>query len=106
MARLHRQLNGHEFEQTLSLACHSSRACKESDVTWQLNNNIGFKATILVQDQSYWPYCHLPGCLHFPLLIIDDRKSMSLIMCLFKVVSEVSVFMKLFLGKDVPPSNM
>ena len=42
---LHR-LNGHEFEQTLgdgegqgSLVCCSSWGCKESDITWQLNNN-------------------------------------------------------------------
>ena len=42
---LHRH-NGHEFEQTLgdgegqgSLVCCSSWGCKESDITWQLNNN-------------------------------------------------------------------
>ena len=40
MVGWHHQLNGHEFEQTLgdgegSLACHSPRGCKESDMTEQ-----------------------------------------------------------------------
>ena len=42
----HHQFNGHEFEQALedtegqgSLACYSPWACKESDMTEQLNNN-------------------------------------------------------------------
>ena len=48
MVGWHHQLNGHEFEQTLgdsegwgrgSLACCSSRGCRELDMTWQLNNN-------------------------------------------------------------------
>ena len=46
MVGWHHRLNGHEFEQTpgdsegqRSLACSSSWGCKESDVTWQLNNN-------------------------------------------------------------------
>ena len=46
MVGQHHQLNGHEFEQTLgdsegqgSLACCSPWGCKESDMTWQLNNN-------------------------------------------------------------------
>ena len=46
MVGQHHQLNGHEFEQTLgdsegqgSLACCSPWGCRESDMTWQLNNN-------------------------------------------------------------------
>ena len=52
MAESHHWLNGHEFEQTLgdgegqgdsegprSLACCNSQGCKESDTTYQLNNN-------------------------------------------------------------------
>ena len=42
----HHRLNGHEFEQTLgdsegqgNLACCSPWGCKESDTTYQLNNN-------------------------------------------------------------------
>ena len=42
----HHWFNGHEFEQTLqdsegqaSLACCSPQGHKESDMTWQLNNN-------------------------------------------------------------------
>ena len=41
----HHQFNGHEFGQTSgdgegqgSLACRSPWGCKESDMTWQLNN--------------------------------------------------------------------
>ena len=44
MAGWHHQLDEHEFEQTLgvedgqgSLACFSTRGCKESDTTEQLN---------------------------------------------------------------------
>ena len=40
------QLNGYEFKQTPgdsegqgSLACHSPWGCKESNMTYQLNNN-------------------------------------------------------------------
>ena len=40
------RLNGHEFEQTPgysegqgSLVCYSPWGCKESDTSWQLNNN-------------------------------------------------------------------
>ena len=46
MVRKHHQLNRHEFEQTLgdgegqrSLVCCSPWGRKESDMTWQLNNN-------------------------------------------------------------------
>jgi len=46
MAGWHHQLNGHEFEHTPgdgerqgSLACYRSRGHKDSDRTWQLNNN-------------------------------------------------------------------
>ena len=46
MVGWHHQLNGHEFKQTLgdsegqgSLACHSPWGCKESNMTYQLNNN-------------------------------------------------------------------
>ena len=46
LARCHRWLNGHEFEQTLAesegqgnLACCSSWSCEESDMAEQLNNN-------------------------------------------------------------------
>ena len=46
MVGLHHQLNGHEFEQAPgdgqgqgSLACCSSRGCKASYMTGQLNNN-------------------------------------------------------------------
>ena len=46
MISQHHQLNGHEFEQTLgdserqgSLVCCGPRGCKESDMTYQLNNN-------------------------------------------------------------------
>ena len=46
MVEWHHRLNGHEFEKTLghtegwgSLECCSSRGCKESDTTEQLNNN-------------------------------------------------------------------
>ena len=46
IVRLHHLLNGHEFEQTLgdsegqrSLECCSPWGCRESDMTWQLNNN-------------------------------------------------------------------
>ena len=42
----HHRFNGQEFEQTPgngegqgSLACCSPWGCKESDTTWQLNNN-------------------------------------------------------------------
>ena len=42
----HRQCNGHGLGQTLGdgegqrgLACFSPWGCKESDTTWQLNNN-------------------------------------------------------------------
>ena len=42
----HHRLNGHEFKQTPgdsegqgSLACHSPWGCKESNMTYQLNNN-------------------------------------------------------------------
>ena len=47
MARWHHRLNGHEFEQAPgdgegqeSLACCSTWAHKESDMTKQLNSNI------------------------------------------------------------------
>ena len=46
MFRKHHQLNGHDFEQTLgdgegqrNLVCCSPWGRKESDMTWQLNNN-------------------------------------------------------------------
>ena len=46
MVGWHHRLDGHEFEQTLgdskgqgSLACCSPWGCKESDTTYQLNNN-------------------------------------------------------------------
>ena len=46
MVGWHHWLNGHEFEQTLqdsegqgSLTCYSPQGHKESDTTWQLNNN-------------------------------------------------------------------
>ena len=46
MVGWHHKLNGQEFEQTLgdgegqgSLACCSPWGCKESDMTYQLNNN-------------------------------------------------------------------
>ena len=46
MIRKHHQSNGHKFEQTLgdsegqrSLECCSPWGCRESDMTWQLNNN-------------------------------------------------------------------
>ena len=46
MVGWHHRLNGHEFEQTLgdsegqgSLACCSSRDCKELDTTEKLNNS-------------------------------------------------------------------
>ena len=46
MVGRHHWFNGHEFEQTQgdsegqgSLACCSPWDCKESDTTWQLNNN-------------------------------------------------------------------
>ena len=46
MVGWHHRLNGHEFEQTPgdgegqeSLACCSPWGCKESDMTWRLNNN-------------------------------------------------------------------
>ena len=45
MVRWHHRLNGNEFEQIQgdsegqeSLVCFSSRGCKESDMTQQLNN--------------------------------------------------------------------
>ena len=48
MVGWHHVLNGHEFEKTLgdgegqgSLVCCSSRGCKESDTTEQLNNTPG-----------------------------------------------------------------
>ena len=44
MVGWHHRLNGHEFEQVLgvgdgpgSLACYSSRGCKELDMTERLN---------------------------------------------------------------------
>ena len=46
MVGWHHQLNGHESEQTPgdsagqgSWACCSSWGCKESETTWQLNND-------------------------------------------------------------------
>ena len=46
MVGLHRRLDGHEFEPAPgdgegqgSLACCSPWGCRESDMTWQLNNN-------------------------------------------------------------------
>ena len=55
----HHWLNGHEFEQTLervmgqgSLACCSPWAHNESDRTWLLNNNKGYRGT----EQSYQFY--------------------------------------------------
>ena len=46
MAGWHHRLNGHEVEQALgvgdgqgSLECCSPWGCKESDLTWRLNNN-------------------------------------------------------------------
>ena len=46
MFRWHHQLNEYEFEQTLgdsegqeSLACYSPWGCKESEMTYRLNNN-------------------------------------------------------------------
>ena len=46
MVGWHHQLNGYDFEQTLgdserqgSLVCCGSWGCKESDMTYQLNNN-------------------------------------------------------------------
>ena len=46
MAGWHHRLNGHELGQTPgdgegqgSLACCSPWGCRESDMTWQLNNN-------------------------------------------------------------------
>ena len=46
MVGWHHRLNGREFEQTLgdgegqgSLACCSPWGCKESDTTYQVNNN-------------------------------------------------------------------
>ena len=50
MVGWHHRLNGHELGQTLeggegqgSLACCSQWGCKESDMTWRLNNNVNFK---------------------------------------------------------------
>ena len=46
MVGWHHQLNGLEFERTQgdcegqgSLACGSPRGCKESEMTWRMNNN-------------------------------------------------------------------
>ena len=46
MVGWHHHLNGHEFGQTLgdgegqgSIACCSPCGLKESDMTWQINNN-------------------------------------------------------------------
>ena len=46
MVGWHLRLYGHEFEQSPgdgegqgSLACYSPEGCRESDTTWQLNNN-------------------------------------------------------------------
>ena len=46
MVGLHHRLDGHEFEQAPGdgegqgrLACCSPWGCRESDMTWQLNNN-------------------------------------------------------------------
>ena len=54
----HYQLSGHEFEQTLgdgkghgSLACCSPWACKESDMTEQLNNSYSSVHFY----QNHWP---------------------------------------------------
>ena len=50
MVGWYHRLNGHELGQTLeggegqgSLACCSQWGCKESDMTWRLNNNVNFK---------------------------------------------------------------
>ena len=62
MVGQHHQLNGHEFEQTLgdsegqgSLACCSPWGCRESDMTWQLNNNIGDEENFLNDTVKYQP---------------------------------------------------
>ena len=59
MVGWHHWLNGHEFEQTPgyskgqgSLACWSPRGHKESDTTYQLNNNNILIAPI--QNRSLW----------------------------------------------------
>ena len=54
--RWHRQLNGHEFEQTPgdseeqgSLVCYSPWGCKESDMTERLNDNNSREQSFLKQ---------------------------------------------------------
>ena len=56
MVGRHHRLNGHEFEQTpkdgegqSSLACYSLWGCKDSDVTWQLNNFHMFSEEVMTE---------------------------------------------------------
>ena len=54
MVRCHHQLNGHKFELTLgdseglgSLARCSPWGCKESNMTWQVNNHNNMIETVI-----------------------------------------------------------
>ena len=62
MVGWHHRLNGHEFEKTLgdgegqgSLVCCSSRGCKESDTTEQLNNKNSILEPRVLHRNHYSP---------------------------------------------------
>ena len=66
MAGWYHQLNGHEFEQTPGdgegqgcLVCCSPWGCKESDMTWQLNNNSNVLLILLVSFIYIYVYIYI-----------------------------------------------
>ena len=68
MFEWHHRLNGHGFEQTLgdgggqgSLACCSPWGCKESDMTWWLNNTtvIFISINFIYNNYTYIYLCTL-----------------------------------------------
>ena len=66
MAGWYHQLNGHEFEQTPGdgegqgcLVCCSPWGCKESDMTWQLNNNSNVLLILLVSFIYIYIYVYI-----------------------------------------------
>ena len=65
MVGWHHQSTGHELGQTLgdgeglgSLVCCNSWGCKESDMTWRLNNN---KTMLITHHIVIYPFSLLSG---------------------------------------------
>ena len=85
IAGWHHRLNGHEFEETLgdgegqrSLVCCSPRGCKESDMTWQLNNNNKSLALLT----PIWPL--------FPRDLDRYKKDVNQVMRFYKLIPLLS----------------